>query len=37
VELAPDLEALDLEGRPVRLADLALTRPLLLCFLRHFG
>jgi hypothetical protein len=37
VQAAPDLKALDIEGSPVRLADLASTRPLLLCFLRHFG
>jgi len=32
-----DLGLLDVEGRAVRLRDLAADRPLLLCFLRHFG
>ena len=32
-----DLSVLDGEGRAVRLRDLVSHRPLLLCFLRHFG
>jgi hypothetical protein len=33
----PELTALDMRGRRVRLADLAADRPVILCFLRHFG
>jgi hypothetical protein len=31
------LSALDVEGRRVRLAELAAERPVVLCFVRHFG
>jgi len=35
--LPPGLTALDLDGRPVKLASFAATRPVLIAFLRHFG
>ena len=35
--LPSGLTALDPEGRPVELSELAAERPVLLCFLRHFG
>jgi hypothetical protein len=31
------LRALDLEGRPVELVEIAAERPVLFAFLRHFG
>jgi len=34
---AAELSALDTDGGRVRLADLAADRPVVLCFLRHFG
>ena len=35
--MTEELTALDTAGRRVRLADLARERPVVLCFLRHFG
>lgn len=31
------ITALDLEGQPVRILDLASERPVVVCFLRHYG
>lgn len=35
--LPKGLAALDAEGRPVELSELGKERPVLLCFIRHFG
>jgi hypothetical protein len=35
--LPAGLVAFDLDGRPVKLVDLAAERPVVLAFLRHFG
>lgn len=36
-QLPADLTALDVDGRPVRLLDLAAKAPVVFAFLRHFG